>query len=181
MTNMVIIIGVVILIVLTATLYLIVSHKFMSRPIWFIIVGFTLCLFSAVIISITETLNPLIQATGLSPAFSILKNTFSLTIASLGGALISSGIVTKAQIDHNRRKYILNNRLRITSKTLDAINSAKNKAGDTWGDKEHTNYISSLLKYTQEKMIIITELEQMGWIDRNDYNDIEQQKVEDQL
>lgn len=161
--------GILILLVITFVLYSIVNHKFMSRPTFLVAVGFSLCLLSAFVISIADALSPLIRSKENITAFSILKNMFSLSIASLGGGLISSGLILKAQIEHNRKIYNLNKQLSSISTKLNAINAVKAESESSWDDKEHAQYTSLLLKYQQDKIDIITELEKMGWIDESNH------------
>lgn len=167
--------GILILLVITFVLYSIVNHKFMSRPTFLVAVGFSLCLLSAFVISIADALSPLIRSKENITAFSILKNMFSLSIASLGGGLISSGLILKAQIEHNRKIYNLNKQLSSISTKLNAINAVKaeseseSESESSWDDKEHAQYTSLLLKYQQDKIDIITELEKMGWIDGSNH------------
>ncbi|MGL4844118.1 MAG: hypothetical protein ACRC2Y_05785 [Aeromonas veronii] len=161
--------GILILLAITFFLYSIVNHKFMSRPTFLVALGFSLCLSSAFTITIADSLSPLIRSKENITAFGILKNMFALSIASLGGGLISSGLILKAQIEHNRKIFNLKKQLSSISIRLSDLNAAKAKNENSWDDKTHAQYTSTLLKYEKDKTDIITELEKMGWIDDSNH------------
>lgn len=161
--------GVLTLLIITFYLYSIINHKFMSRPTFLVALGFGLCLLSAFAISMADTLSPLIRSKENITAFGILKNMFALSIASLGGGLISSGLILKAQIEHNRKIFNLKKQLNSISTRLSELNAAKAKNERSWDDKTHAQYTSTLLKYEKDKTDIITELEKMGWIDGSNH------------
>ncbi|HHQ4926013.1 TPA: hypothetical protein ACSP33_003703 [Aeromonas veronii] len=161
--------GIIMLLAITFFLYSIVNHKFMSRPTFLVALGFSLCLSSALTISIADTLSPLIRSKENIAAFGILKNMFALSIASLGGGLISSGLILKAQIEHNRKIFNLKKQLSSICTRLSDLNAAKAKNESSWDDKTHVQYTSTLLKHEKDKTDIITELEKMGWIDGSNH------------
>ncbi len=161
--------GILIILAITFFLYSIVNYKFMSRPTFLVALGFSLCLSSAFTITIADSLSPLIRSKENITAFGILKNMFALSIASLGGGLISSGLILKAQIEHNRKIFNLKKQLSSISIRLSDLNAAKAKNENSWDDKTHAQYTSTLLKYEKDKTDIITELEKMGWIDDSNH------------
>ena len=152
--------GVFYLAVIIISLYACITHKFMRRPFAFVVIGFILCIFSAFTMFIFDNITSHIQSNGNKAIIDIIKNTFMLSIASLGGGLISYGIINKAQIAHERHLKSKKYRLSETEDRLQRIYKLIEEKKEVWSQEELDYFKKSAMNNELRKIMITSEIEE---------------------
>jgi hypothetical protein len=153
-------VSVLYLAVIITSLYLCITHKFMRRPFIFIVIGFILCVFSAFTIFIFDNITSHFQSNGNKSMFDIIKNAFMFSIVSLGGGLISSGLINKAQIAHERHIKSKKNRLIETEDRLQEIYKLIEENKEVWSQEEIDYFKKSAIRNELRKIMITSEIEE---------------------
>ncbi|MFM5696314.1 hypothetical protein ACET6X_01065 [Aeromonas veronii] len=137
-----------------------ISYKVMRKPLVFVATGFILCIFSAFTISIYDSITPHVQTEDNKAIIDIIKNTFMLSIASLGGGLISSGLVNKAQIAHERHIKSQRERLGDIDARIQKIYNLIQENKDVWSQEEIDYHRQSAIRQELKKIMLSSKIEE---------------------
>lgn len=96
--------GIVFLLLFVFAIYFFPSHKFFSRAHYLVLLGFSICIFAAIINDISELFQTFFPDKDLSRNIDLMQQISSFSIASLGGGIIASGFMIKVQIEHNNEQ-----------------------------------------------------------------------------
>jgi len=133
--------------------YILMSHRLMRKPLAFIVIGFSLCIFSAFTLSIFDHLATLFQNEGNKSMFDIARNTFMLSITSLGGGLICAGITNKAATEHDKQVLFYKEKLRDIDDKLEEFNILRDKCDRSEGEIEFYNLMIAKKEFRRDEIL----------------------------
>ncbi|ELI6420928.1 hypothetical protein RRM51_000287 [Aeromonas veronii] len=141
-------------------IYISMSHRFMRKPVVFIIIGFLLCIVSAYMLSTFDVIETKLKTENNNTSFDIIKNIIMLSIAALGGGLISAGMSNKATIEHNKELNSYKERLRCIEDDIESLRTLLNADHVNDGEKEIHIRMISIKEFKKDELISkIKELE----------------------
>lgn len=133
--------------------YIFMSHRLMRKPLAFIVIGFFLCIFSAFTLSIFDHLATFFKNEGNKSMFDIARNTFMLSITSLGGGLICAGITNKAASEHDKQVLFYKEKLRDIDDKLEELYILRDKDDRSEGEIEFYNRMIAKKEFRRDDIL----------------------------
>ncbi|GAA5130720.1 hypothetical protein [Thalassotalea piscium] len=108
---MILYIGLIFVFSIVIFFYFLPNHKFYSRPHYLLLLGFSICIVAATFNDLAALIIGKYPVLSKQHNVAVLQQVSSLSLAALGGGIISSAFMIRVQLAHTNRKYILREQL----------------------------------------------------------------------
>ncbi|MGL6539521.1 hypothetical protein [Aeromonas hydrophila] len=141
------------IILILLTIYSSMNIRLMRKPLTLIIIGIIVCVLSALMQFIFDSMTKHFKTEIDKSTLDITKNIFMMSIASLGGGLISAGITNKATVEHNKQVLLYKEMLESLEDELSELYISRDKVDQSEEQKEFYNRMIAKKEFRRNEIL----------------------------
>ncbi|EHH1242415.1 hypothetical protein P3589_22540 [Vibrio parahaemolyticus] len=152
------------IIVIVVLVYGFIGENTYHKPKFFIVLGFAVCLISVLFIDLALLLSSKEVNLLNDRTTEFVKNIITVSLAALGGGLMSTGFVLSAQKKHNQRNYEIQKRAEDLENQIEELQKKIDACDLINKDEEKVKFVNRLVELDEKLTDSKTELSKRAYL-----------------